>query len=231
MKIKKAKEIIKKNKKDWNKIAHKFSNTRKFLWPELKKLDDYVKKGDKVIDLGCGNGRLVKAFKKPVSYTGVDLSKKLINIAQEKYKDDKDVKFIRSDVTNLPFDDGEFDVGFSIAVFHHIPSIKLREKFLKEVTRVLKPNSYFVLSVWNLWSLKNLIRYKIWPMIFGWRPKGLDWKDVFIPFQTQKGKVKRYYHCFTKRELINLFKRAGFDVEKVYKTKKGNIFIVGKNVI
>src|SRR6056297_493800 len=115
MKIKKAREIINKNKKDWNKIAKKFSNTRKFLWPELEKLDDYVKKGDKIIDLGCGNGRLVKAFKKQISYVGIDLSKNLINIARKNYKDNKDIHFIQANITNLPLKDNKFDIGFSIA--------------------------------------------------------------------------------------------------------------------
>ncbi|PIX02803.1 SAM-dependent methyltransferase, partial [bacterium (Candidatus Gribaldobacteria) CG_4_8_14_3_um_filter_42_11] len=41
-----------------------------------------VKDGDKVLDVGCGNGRLVKAFEnKKISYLGVDNSEKLIKLA------------------------------------------------------------------------------------------------------------------------------------------------------
>ncbi len=230
MKYKKAKNIINKNKKDWNKIAKKFSNTRKFLWPELKNLNQYVKKGDKVLDLGCGNGRLFQAFNKDINYTGVDLSKELINIAKQKY-DSENIKFITTNALNLPFEKDYFDIVFSIAMLHHIPSKNLRNKFLKQVKKVLKPDSLFIVSVWDLWRLKIFIRYKIWPMIFGWHPKGLDWKDVYIPFKTKNGKVKRYYHCFTQNELIKLLKKHKFSIKKSYKTKKGNIFLICKNLL
>jgi len=231
MKKERAKKIIQKNKEDWDDIAKKFSNTRQYLWPELKSLNNYVKTGDRVLDLGCGNARLIKAFKKEIYYTGVDISKNLINIAKKKYQDKDNIKLINANVINLPFKENSFDIVFSIAMFHHIPGLQLRKNFLKEIARVLKKDSNLIITVWNLWRPSILLRYKIWPMLFGWHPKGLDWKDVYIPFKSKDKITKRYYHCFTKSELVKLLKKTGFKVINCRKTKKGNILLICKNII
>ena len=54
--------FIKQNKEVYNKIAKLFSKTRKFLWYDLEPLVKYTKNGDKILDLGCGNGRLYQLF-------------------------------------------------------------------------------------------------------------------------------------------------------------------------
>ncbi len=72
-------------KKSYEQIAEDFDITRqKHLWPEIIKLASQVKDGDKVLDVGCGNGRLTKAFAgKRVKYVGVDNSEKMIETARE----------------------------------------------------------------------------------------------------------------------------------------------------
>ncbi|MCD6471014.1 class I SAM-dependent methyltransferase [bacterium] len=214
-----AQKILKKNKRDYKTIAENFSGTRAYLWPELLRFEEYVKEGDKVLDLGCGNGRFYELFKnKKVEYIGVDNCQKLISLARKKYPN---ANFIFGDALNLPFKNSEFDLVFSIAVFHHIPSQKYRRQVLKEIYRVLKPDGLLVLTVWNLWQPKLLIKYKIWPIIFGWRKKYMDWKDVFIPWKLPSKKViYRYYHAFCKNELRNLIKQSGFEINNCYYTQK-----------
>jgi len=81
-----AKKILKENKKIYEILAEDFSRTRDQNWPEIEKLTKYVRKGDKILDLGCGNGRLYKILKnKKVEYTGIDISEKLIEIAKKEF--------------------------------------------------------------------------------------------------------------------------------------------------
>lgn len=236
MKRKYAQKIVEDTKRNYNLIAEDFSRTRSKLWPELDFLAGHVKDGDRVLDLGCGNGRLTVLFKdKNIEYIGVDISEKLIEIAKDKFSIYNfqftiSPKFMVADGLNLPFPDNYFDKVFSIAVLHHLPSKKLRAKFVKEAHRVLKKNGYAFFTVWNLWQktgfsayLKNFIL-----KIFGLSK--LDFGDVFI---TWGKKANRYFHAFTKGELKNLFAKNNFIVKKVgklfRKSKKDyNYFIIAK---
>ncbi|MDA2922672.1 class I SAM-dependent methyltransferase, partial [Patescibacteria group bacterium AH-259-L07] len=219
----------------WEEIAEKFSGTRQYIWPELTSLIKYVKDGDMVLDLGCGNGRLLELFKgKNVEYVGIDNSEKLIEIAQKQFnnltiKQFNKPRFIIGDALDLGtrFPSEEFDVIFAIAFLHHIPSKKLRARVLKNCYNILKPRGFLIITVWNLYQTGLLFKYHTWPMIFGHRLKGLDFKDVFIPFQLPDRDIKRYYHTFTRSELKRLLKKAGFKVIKSY-CARGNIIVIAK---
>ncbi|MBI2459383.1 MAG: class I SAM-dependent methyltransferase [Parcubacteria group bacterium] len=75
-------------KRNYEEIAADFDLTRKKqLWPELLRLTEPVKNGDRVLDVGCGNGRLLEAFgEKKISYLGVDNSEKLIETARKNFQ-------------------------------------------------------------------------------------------------------------------------------------------------
>ena len=80
-----AEYLIKKTTQDYNLIAEVFSRTRERIWPEMRFLfDDYPVPGEKILDIGCGNGRFLEIFKqKKVDYFGVDSSERLIEIAKK----------------------------------------------------------------------------------------------------------------------------------------------------
>ena len=70
---------------DYNSFAGQFSQTREYLWDDIKPLIKYIKENDKVLDIGCGNGRLYHVLKeKQIIYTGLDLSEELIKIAKDR---------------------------------------------------------------------------------------------------------------------------------------------------
>ncbi len=195
----KAKQLIKLNKQTYNAIADEFSSSRKYLWPEMNSLGQYIKDGDKILDLGCGNGRLIELIKdKKVSYTGLDISKELINLAKKKYPDHH---FRIGNLYNLPFANNSFGKVFAIASIHHIPSKKLREETADEIRRILMPGGLAVVSVWNLNQPKYLKQIQKSQKKYDYLEEG-DW---IKPWGKEKENL-RYYHAFKKEELINLFK-------------------------
>jgi tRNA (uracil-5-)-methyltransferase TRM9 len=214
-----AKSILEKTKENYNLIAKEFSATREEIWEELKFLFGDLKEGEKVLDLGCGNGRWYKIFKeKKVDYFGLDNSEKLIEIAKKNFPD---AKFFVGDALSLPFQDDFFDKVYSIALLHHIPSEDFRIKVLKETKRVLKPGGILILTCWRIHRLREilaLLKYTLLKIIG--RSK-LDFKDFFVPWGK---KMLRYYHFFTQRELENLVKKVGFEILEsgVVKNKMGN---------
>jgi len=215
-----AKYLLKKTTQDYNLIADEFSRTREKIWEETKFLfDNFVMPGDKVLDLGCGNGRYFEILKeKNIDYYGVDNSEKLIERAKKKFSGGK---FQVVDAFNLPFPSNFFDKIYSIAVFHHIPSKEFRLQFLREAKRVLKPEGLLVLTCWKFHQLKELFLIFKFTILKLLTLSKLDFGDIFKPWGK---KIKRYYHCFTQKELVKLLKTSGFKVKEkgIIRNKKGN---------
>ena len=150
-----AEYLLNKTKEDYTLIADDFSRTRQRIWDEIRFLfDNYLIEGDRILDLGCGNGRYYETVKgKGVDYVGVDNSERLIKLAQKKHPG---VKFQTADALNLPFPDNHFDKVYSIAVLHHMPSREFRSQFLKEAKRVLKQEGLLILTVWKFYGKKEI---------------------------------------------------------------------------
>ena len=229
-----AKYLLEKTRQDYNLIAEDFSRTRYFIWKDLEPLSQYTLPGDRVLDLGCGNGRLLQAFEGiDIDYTGVDNSEKLIEIAKKRYPKNK---FQVTDALKLPFPNNYFNKVYSIAVLHHIPSQEFRLQFLNETKRVLKKEGLLVLTVWNLWQRKTAWRlffqYSFLKLI---NKSKMDFKDIFYPWESQKGKVliQRYFHLFNKKELERLTKKASFKIKEIGilkrpEMKDNNIYLVAE---
>lgn len=223
-----AEYLLKKTRDDYNLIAEDFSRTRWNIWPEFSIFRDFIKEGDKILDVGCGNGRLLELLKdKKISYTGVDVSEKLIEVAKKKYPQNN---FLVADNLNLPFLDNNFDKVFSVAVLHTIPSDELRKKAVAELKRVLRPEGLLFVTVWDMWRKDTFLlplKYSFLKLI---RKSKLDLGDAFVPWSD---KTKRFYHFFTKKELYSLVKIVGFDILKkgVAKNETGsrsNIYLIAK---
>lgn len=221
-------KILNDTKKGYNLIANDFNKSRKLPWHDIYFIFDYLNKGDKVLDLGCGSGRLFPKFKeKSIEYFGIDNSEELIKIAKQEYPQGN---FQISDGFKLPFPDEFFNKVYCFAVIHHIPSRELRLKFLKETERVLKKDGLTVFTVWNLWNKKE-VRKLFFKNIFN---RELDFKDIYMPWRdnSRENIFNRYVHLFTKLELRMLFKEAGFRIIKVGQTygKSRNSYIVAKKI-
>jgi len=76
-------KLLALSEKEYDSYAQEFADTRPFFWRELGYLKKYIKTKHSVLDIGCGNGRLLDIIdKKNVQYTGVDSSESLIEIAK-----------------------------------------------------------------------------------------------------------------------------------------------------
>jgi len=148
----------------------------------------------------------------------VDFSENLIEIAKKRYPQ---LKFRTADALNLPFSPNFFDKVFSIAVLHHIPSKGLRLKFLTEIKRVLKPGGSLVVTVWKFHKLEALLLIFKSTILKLFGLSKLDFGDIMEPWGK---KTKRYYHCFSGRELKRDITEAGFRIKdfRIVKNKRGN---------
>ena len=82
MKRETADKLLAKVADDYDVIADSFSETRVQAWPEMEPIRALTKPGDRVLDLGCGNGRAYQLFKgMAIEYEGLDASAKLISVS------------------------------------------------------------------------------------------------------------------------------------------------------
>jgi ubiquinone/menaquinone biosynthesis C-methylase UbiE len=202
-------ELRKSVRNSYNSFAKDWDRTRQHAWYEFKFLEDKIKNGDSVLDLGCGNGRLLGFLneRKNIDYTGVDNSEELISIAKSNYPDGN---FEVGNALSLPYADNSFDFVASFAVFHHIPGRKTREKFMSEISRVLKKDGEAFITVWNIYQpkYKKYMRanffQKIYRTIIDAYNVSFGLHDAFIPFGNEK--IPRYVHGFTPKEFERLSK-------------------------
>jgi ubiquinone/menaquinone biosynthesis C-methylase UbiE len=104
-------------------------------------------KGKHVLDLSCGEGYNTRILaKRGAKVVGVDFSRKMIELARQKEKEEKlGIRYYVSDAANLrEFRSGCFDV---VTCFMALMDIEHYEEALSEVARVLKKNGRFVFSV------------------------------------------------------------------------------------
>ena len=134
----------------WNGVAswyddllEKDANTYQasLILPNVLRLLD-LKKGEKVLDLACGQGFFSREFfKVGASVTGVDLSPKLIDLARE--HSPKEIRFAVSPADNVKsLESGYFDAAVCILAIQNIKNVA---GVFSECSRLLKVAGRLVL--------------------------------------------------------------------------------------
>lgn len=175
-----------------------------------------LKSGQSVLDIGCGNGKLISGLPKGVEYVGTDFSKTLLEEAKKLYSS-HDFRF--GDVTDPSHwgELGTYDAIFCVALLHHIPKQKQQLYIMKEAKKHLKRGGFLYLTVWNLWQEKYL-QYQV--------------DDHFeVPYNKR---WKRFCVAFDVQTLTDLMSEAGLEVQEIFyadrEDKKADI-MTGQNLV
>jgi ubiquinone/menaquinone biosynthesis C-methylase UbiE len=92
----------------------------------------------RILEIGAGVGTASMDFAKSLKYSSFivsDVSLPYLKIAKSRLKGD--FEFVKARAEDLPFKNEEFDLVFSVYLFHEIPR-SVRREVLKECYRVLK---------------------------------------------------------------------------------------------
>jgi len=160
---------------------------------DLKRIQ--FKPGDRVLDLGCGEGRHalgIMAELESLQIFGIDLSFKDLNTAQSRKQDlpqQSATVFAQADGKQLPFADASFDTIICSEVLEHIIDYAA---FLNEIQRVLKPEGQLIVSVPRYW------------------PEKICWKLEKAYYKVEGGHVR----IFKFNELKAAIQKTGFDFKE-----------------
>jgi len=113
------------------------------------------------------------------------------------------IRFLEMDATKMHFEDNEFDIVLSFGIMHHIGCW---EKALEEISRVLKPQGFFIFGdlaysklttrifkpivknygVYTIDELIHCLRRNNFEIIYREEPKGVIMKYYSLVFQKIK---------------------------------------------
>ena len=109
-----------------------------------------------ILEIGCGIGRILIPMRKFFgSVTGIDISSEMVQLGQKYVESIPNCSIIENNGTDLSeFSDNYFDFCYSFIVFQHIPEKKIVERYISEVSRVLKSDCLFRFQVRGTISTK-----------------------------------------------------------------------------
>jgi SAM-dependent methyltransferase len=145
--------------------------------PELQK--------EKILDAGCGNGSTVLALQQlGYKVIGIDIS----SFAEHSISD-----FCRTSVTNLPFQDEEFGLVYSLSVLYYLEDL---DRGLEELNRILQKRGYLIATFHtkhSFFTLERVIKRRLFHQKYG-----------------HINCLKFYSHA----DIVNAFHNNGFCIEK-----------------
>jgi ubiquinone/menaquinone biosynthesis C-methylase UbiE len=188
----------------------------------------YLRKGDRIIDFGCGTGKACTELLKQglKNIVGVDVNKLAIASAAQRFSKIEGFEgaFIVGDIRHLPFANESFDFGILQAVLTIIPSPYERVLALSEAHRLLSPRGRLYISDFGQTWDSPIYRERY---IAGAKETGYE--ATFSVVDRENYIPPYYAHHFSVQELTDLVTNAGFKVlmEKTnrlgFRTRSGNV--------
>lgn len=216
----------------YDEIGEHFSRTRQKTygskstnWPVTDRYLAKLEPGDRVLDMGCGNGKLITGLPEGVEYLGTDFSQTLLIEAKSIFPDKK---FEFGNIVEPSHWEklGNFNAIFSVAVLHHIPEREQQLYILRQAKHHLVEGGFLYLTVWNLWQEKFAQHH-----LDSTHLKETNSSWVEIPYNK---KWKRFCVAYDIQNMADLMNEAGFEVSEMFyadrEGRKSNV-IGGENLV
>ena len=160
----------------------------KVILPNLLRLLDIKNKNTNLLDLGCGQGffieKILESVKLNINIHGVDLSSKLLKIAEDKFSKNENVSFKNTDASNMShIKEGSIDKIYSVLALQNMSDL---DKVMIEIKRILKKDGRCLFVI-------NHPAFRV--------PKESDW--FFNNFINKQGRVV-YNYMSDKRYVIDM---------------------------
>lgn len=122
---------------------------------------EYIRDGDRVLDVGCGLGVALRVYAgaRSIEAHGIDYAENMVEGAKKRQAETDaglGIDFRHASVTELPYDDACFDVITSHRCLMALLDWELQKQALIELRRVLRPGGTLVLLEGTLDGLERL---------------------------------------------------------------------------
>lgn len=171
----------------------------------------HVKKwihGKKILDCGCGRGRLIELIKSHYDYTGIDLDPELINYLSIKYPKSKFINGDLNKVLELVPSEKYDSIILSAIIEHVTEPISL----IKNLRKLLRPDGIIIITTPNP-TFETIYHYGSKLGIF------------------DKHAEEEHEDLITKESLNEMLKKSKFSILKSYRFLfSANQIVVGRRI-
>ena len=133
----------------YNATAHSYNQqyreeqSRKYK-TALNSLKIKIMRNDSILDVGCGTGLFIKETAEIAGFVvGLDLSRRMVELANRECRDLKNVFLICGDADHLSLREKIIDKVFSFTLLQNMPD---PQQTIREILRVAKADSEMILS-------------------------------------------------------------------------------------
>ena len=181
----------------WDRVARKYAQDP-VADPEgyarsIRRCEALLAPTWRVVELGCGTGTTaLQLAPRVLAYTGADLSREMIAIAEEKRLSAgvSSLRFVVAEAGAPLPEDGRCDAILAMNLLHLVPDLG---RTLSQIFARLTPGGLFISKTACLGDMNPLIR-------------------LVLPLARWLGKAPATVRCFTARELEAAVLAAGFEV-------------------
>lgn len=117
---------------------------------EVATLGKYIRPGQRILEVGCGNGFTAVEFARrfEVDVYGIDFSKEMVKAAHKLAGESPlkgRVRFDVADVRDLPSADSNYDLIYTERVLINLPDWPAQAKAIQDITSRLKPGGRYLM--------------------------------------------------------------------------------------
>ncbi len=207
------------NHQFYDGFAETFATSRGSSEPGLERILQDIPPGSRVLDLGCGQGRVASLLPSGCAYVGLDFSQEMLRQARQRTSAEVAAQFVLADLLNGDWPasvNGEFAWIILRAVLHHIPGGEHRQALLNQAAGLLASNGRLVLANWQFMEVPRLRQ-----RVLDWSAVNLTAADVepgdYLLDWRRDGYGLRYVHWVDEAETLRLADAAGLRVETLFR--------------
>jgi SAM-dependent methyltransferase len=128
-----------------------YKTSSHLMYKKMRLILNYVKKGESLIDIGCGTGEFIIQLKDRFgSLVGVDTSPDAIEFIKKRIGKDHKILLQCGTLDSFHFPAEHFNVCLCLDVLEHIKDLS---PLLQEIYRVLKPGAELIVTVPNWYDM------------------------------------------------------------------------------
>jgi ubiquinone/menaquinone biosynthesis C-methylase UbiE len=154
---------------------------------KMKLVLDYVRRGESLIDIGCGTGEFIVQLRRRFNtLVGIDTSSYAIEFTARRVGKDTNILLKHGELDSFHFPAEHFDVCLCLDVLEHVKDLS---SLFQEIHRILRPGAEMIVTVPN-------------------------WYDMIVSGILRIDPL--HINTFTPWRWMKLLKRAGFKI-KLYR--------------